>query len=639
MPKLAEAYVELTGRDARLKSSLAGGKRQVRNYASGVMRMMRPVLGLAGIGGLGFAFRTAVKEGAAFERQLASIGTMLSARTMPLMSGMADEIKRMADEYGEGTATLSKGLYDILSASIAATEATKVLEIAVRAAKAGFTTTAISADALTTILNAFAMQAGQAERVSDILLATVERGKLTYEELASTIGMVASTASVVGLSFEEVAAAIATMTRAGIRARTSTMSLNAIMLAFLKPTEEAVKLARELGFEMDAATIATEGLGGVLKRMAGLPPSAIAGLFPNVRALRGLSALLVNTRGFLEDVVTVTDSAGKTAEKFRTATDTLATRWEQFKQEILNYVRAPGAEGGRIGIGGRAVLDVAGGIPQGKGPGGWYMSMVSKSYTNYQDILEKIQRRMRTGEGGPQEFLPATAAGMAEAQGRAAAIKARQNQAAIASAERARLHDIGRRRASEEAFERLEAGRKRGRLGALAGEAGVETFGRRLDLASAIAAARNNATAVAKIQHQIWIREHEKRVAAKQKELGEQFHLVSEGFALERQQAEELHKLKLQNIADQERAKHAADDRELARMEQELNWMFANLDDDIPRARRGGVRGGLGFRPRTATAIERVGMSPRRDPIKYLRSMDQSLRTLVRDNAGMGMGP
>ena len=276
----------------------------------------------------------ATKAFASFQEQMANVATMLDDHTMNLLPAYGDAIQQMSMEFGEGTKTLSDGLYDILSASVPASKALDVLAVSAKAAKAGMTTTKVAADAITTVLNSYQMSADEAGRVSDILFATVKRGKTTFAELAPNIGKVASIASTAGLSIEEVAAAISTMTRAGLQADIATTSLRSIMNSFLKPTEDAQSAARALGLELSSTTLRTMGLTGVLKQLSGATAEQLAEIMPNVRGLAGWAAQMKQAEGQARDLELMLNSAGLTQEAYDKMTNTLIHSFRQFWQTM-----------------------------------------------------------------------------------------------------------------------------------------------------------------------------------------------------------------------------------------------------------------------------------------------------------------
>ncbi|MBT4816243.1 MAG: phage tail tape measure protein, partial [Lentisphaerae bacterium] len=157
-----------------------------------------------------------------------------------------------------------------------------------------------------------------------------------------SIGMVATTASTAGVSMDEMGAALATMTRNGVRTENAVTALNAIISTFLKPTAEAAEYARTLGFEMSSATLESEGLAGVFERISQLPPDAVARLFPNVRALRGVLPALRNMQGFGDDLAAMGGRAGATGEAYGKMTKTLTHSFAQLKQAGLSVLSVVG---------------------------------------------------------------------------------------------------------------------------------------------------------------------------------------------------------------------------------------------------------------------------------------------------------
>ena len=247
-----------------------GIKSNEKSFGSLGRSMKKVVVGMIGMAaaykGLRFAIAS-VKEFAAFEMGLANVSTMLDDATMKYMPGYEKQVKKMAREFGQSTDTLSKGLYDILSASIDAGDAIDVLRVSSKAAIAGLTDTGTAADALTTILNSYGLEAEEAARIGDILFATVKAGKITFGELAGSIGKVSSLAAATGLAFTEVSAAISTMTRAGVQSDITMTALKAILTAFLKPQGDAIIVAKKFNLVLNAATLETIGLTGVMEKL------------------------------------------------------------------------------------------------------------------------------------------------------------------------------------------------------------------------------------------------------------------------------------------------------------------------------------------------------------------------------------
>jgi len=276
----------------------------------------------------------AVKAFASFETQLANVSTMLDSQTMHYMPRYKAALQNMAIQYGEGTKTLSQGLYNILSASVKADKALSVLNTSVRAGKAGMTDTSTAAYAITGILNAYGLEAEKAGVISDILFATVKSGQTTFGKLAPTIGRVTAISSDAGIALEEVSAALSTITRGGISTEEAITGLRQAIIALQGNEEGAIKTARAHNIELSTQALQRKGLIGLLKELSTLSPEIRKDIFGEVRARTALSTLLKDQTGFLRDYNRALDSSGSTMEAFTKMADTTETDMNRLWQAI-----------------------------------------------------------------------------------------------------------------------------------------------------------------------------------------------------------------------------------------------------------------------------------------------------------------
>jgi len=365
--KAAELALVLRAETAQMVSGLREAQNQVQGFASRVAGFARPLavgasivsgafsgvhgalsaaasalsmlpgFGAAAAGGLlaiGTAAHKAVSTFASFETALANVHTMLDEQTERFLPRYRTALLDMSEEFGESAASLAGGLYQILSAGVDAGQALDVLRASAIAARAGLSDTKTAADVLTTILNAYGMTADNATRISDILFQTVKLGKTTFGELAGALSRVTSTAAAAGVPFEEVAAALAVLTRAGIKTDEAVTALNMALQAMIKPTEEAEEWAQKLGIGMSAAQLKAEGLAGFMRRLAAsdIGVEAIAKLFPTVRGLKAILTLKSAAADFGQFVQKMYSSTGAAQEAFHKQTKTFAFTWSQLVQ-------------------------------------------------------------------------------------------------------------------------------------------------------------------------------------------------------------------------------------------------------------------------------------------------------------------
>lgn len=340
MPKLGEAFVVIRAALGPLKSGLAAARSAVGKAMSTITSTVKKAMSLTykwikrAFVAISAAVMGSVYAFSKFEEQMANVSTMLDDHTMNFMPRYSKAIRQMSVDFGEGTASLSKGLYDILSASIAPAKALDVLAVAAKTARAGMTTTAVAADVLTTMLNAYGLSADKVGRVSDILFAIIKKGKTTFAELAPSIGKIAGVSAIAGLSMEQLGAAMATMTRV-LPTEIAATSARAIVMGFLKPMESAKAAAQKFGFELSSATLKAIGLTGVLQKLKGATGEQLAEMFPNVRGLAGLAVALKKMETNLEDYHLMLNSAGLTQKAYEKMTGTLAHTLRRLKQSFI----------------------------------------------------------------------------------------------------------------------------------------------------------------------------------------------------------------------------------------------------------------------------------------------------------------
>lgn len=190
--------------------------------------------GGAALAGFGAA---SVKAAADFETGMREVNTLINLSEKEfkdLSAQVVDVSKRM----GVDAVGASKALYQAISAGVPKDNALNFLEIASKAAIGGVTDTTTAIDGLTTVLNAFKMPASEATAVADIMFTTVKLGKTTMGELSASMFNVAPIAAAAGVKFDEVSAAIASLTKQGTPTSVATTQIRAAIQAIIKPTEE-----------------------------------------------------------------------------------------------------------------------------------------------------------------------------------------------------------------------------------------------------------------------------------------------------------------------------------------------------------------------------------------------------------------
>jgi TP901 family phage tail tape measure protein len=337
-----KAYVQLAIKDETRKG-LHAAQRNLMRFSARMATFSRRMAVTAGM--IGAPIVAALRSFAAFEKQMAEVSTMLD-KPAQHMKRFSSEIQRMSMQFGESTGTLAKGLYQILSATIDASKALGVLHASAKAAIAGLSDTTTAADLITTVLNSYNMQASQATEVSDILFATIKRGKTTFAELAQFLGKLTAVSSEVGVAFEEVTATIALLTRNGIQTEVAVTAIRQALASLLKPAKQSAdEFERIFGMAMSPKALQQMGgLPGFLEKLSTRSSKEIATMFPNVRALMGVLPAATNNAELSQDVLAMQNSAGATEEAYEKMSKTLAFQLERLKKSFVVFLQVLGKQ-------------------------------------------------------------------------------------------------------------------------------------------------------------------------------------------------------------------------------------------------------------------------------------------------------
>lgn len=290
--------------------------------------------------GAGFAFEAAIAGARELSNVTAQLSTNVAKGTGDLEK-MTSTARLLADEFGTSAAFQVNAFYDTVSAGIEDIgRATDTVRVANKLAIGGISDVGTAVDVLTTVTNAYAASGLTAVEASDALFIGMKAGKTTISELASSMGQVVPIASALGVSFDQMVAAAASLTLQGLTTSSAVTGLVAILGAVAKPTGEAAKLAKALGLEFSTTALRAKGFDGFLKDVldkTGGSADQISVLFGSVEAL---NAMLAFSGAAGENFVDILDQmekkAGATDEAFTTIASSLDARFGKVLQNISN---------------------------------------------------------------------------------------------------------------------------------------------------------------------------------------------------------------------------------------------------------------------------------------------------------------
>jgi TP901 family phage tail tape measure protein len=231
---------------------------------------------------------------------------------------LKQQVLDLAGPTAQAPKTLAEGLYELVSSGFDVNEALIILKASAYGASAGLTKTNVSTKAVAAALNSYHLEASEASKVSDTLFETVNRGVITYEELAQGIGNVLPFAAAAGVSLNEVGGGISTLTKEGIPGATAMTDLKNVFVAFDKPSVALAEAIDKTKYASAEALIKHKGLQGALEEVIGTTNgsnAAVSKLFPNIRATGAAFGLTGRNMKTAEaDQRAFNDTAGATAK-------------------------------------------------------------------------------------------------------------------------------------------------------------------------------------------------------------------------------------------------------------------------------------------------------------------------------------
>lgn len=338
--RAADATEELAGSTERAADEAENGSERGQDAA----RQLAGALAAAGIAalvhGMADAFMAASEAAAEFETATMKISTIADTSQVPLAQMSAD-IMNLSRDTGISVAGLSEAAYSAISASVDTADAVGFTATASKLAAGGFTSSATAVDVLTTALNAYGLEAGQAENISDMLVTTQNLGKTTVDELAASVGKVIPLASAYGVEMDNLSAAYAELTKGGIATAEAGTYLKSMLneLGDSGSTVSAV-LLEQTGSTFSALMEQGYSLGEVMA-VLGDSVGGNAGAFNELwsSSEAGIGALSLYNAGaeqFNTTLDAMQSSVGATEAAYSAMTDTTAHAQEELANAANN---------------------------------------------------------------------------------------------------------------------------------------------------------------------------------------------------------------------------------------------------------------------------------------------------------------
>lgn len=220
--------INITGDDSEFKKTLEGtGK------SAAVVTATLVAMGAA-----------AVNVSTKFDAAFAKTQTIMDA-TQVSVGDMRKDILDLSATSGMAATDVSEAVYQAISGSVATADAANFVGEANQLAVAGFTSLTNATDVLTTMLNAYGLEADAVGGISNVLIQTQNLGKTSVDELSASMGKAISTGSAYGVNLENLSTAYVELTKGGIATAEATTYISGMMNELGKSSSNVGKILQE----------------------------------------------------------------------------------------------------------------------------------------------------------------------------------------------------------------------------------------------------------------------------------------------------------------------------------------------------------------------------------------------------------
>ena len=230
--------------------------------------------GLSGLlGGLAISFsglmvaRDAVNAIADFSKEVATLKATIGG-TAEQMSALREQAKLVGSSTSFSLAEVAKAQRVLAQAGLEAQDILRATPDVLKFAQAGdFKNLEDAAELLVDVSSQTGKTAKDFKQLSDVMVATADTSTTSAQQLAFGYKYSATLAKEMGTEFKETSAALALLTNNGLKGESAGTALRGMMMSLLNPTNEAEKLFKKLGFNLEELNPAANGLIPALSKL------------------------------------------------------------------------------------------------------------------------------------------------------------------------------------------------------------------------------------------------------------------------------------------------------------------------------------------------------------------------------------
>lgn len=283
----------------RLNNTQQQGVNVSRRLASSnelVAKSFRKIVGFAGAFGVGFGFaqlsKALITTGMSFDTAMSQVAAVTGSNTEQ-MALLREQAKQLGESTVFSASQAAEAMTYLGMAGFTTEEIMASMPGLLDLAAAGALDLASAADIASNIMSGFNKDASEMNHISDVLAKSAASANTNVQQMGNAMSYVAPIASGMGISMEEVAAAVGKLSDAGIQGERAGTSLRGMIGMLAKPTGSTADTLEKFGLSADAVNPKIHSLADIVETLTKAGVTAADTLeLVGLEAGPGLAALM-----------------------------------------------------------------------------------------------------------------------------------------------------------------------------------------------------------------------------------------------------------------------------------------------------------------------------------------------------------
>ena len=289
-------------------------ERELNRVGNSATRVQRLIARAFAFTSISLGVTSAIRTLANFEQQMSTVRAITGA-TETQFRALRLEATRLGITTRFSASEAAEGMQFLARAGFEVDEVLASINDTLLLAQAGALSLGAAADIASNILTGFRLSAAEAGRVVDVLALAANSANTNVQQLGDAMKFVAPVAAGLGVSLEEAAAAISTLSDAGLQGSLAGTGLRRVLAELESPASKTVKILRTLGLTANDVRISQVGLTRALEnlRKAGVDTGLALEIFGD----RGGPAFEVMSTAIprIKELTEALEDSGGTAER------------------------------------------------------------------------------------------------------------------------------------------------------------------------------------------------------------------------------------------------------------------------------------------------------------------------------------